>query len=73
MNWAPIGFGFPCGKSKPVSEGGGPVVLKQYCSFAVEAGDKFVANFSTGTGCATDIQAIDATMKFTLIEVLEPE
>jgi hypothetical protein len=74
VNWGPPNFGFPCGKAENSPGPGGTVVLKQYCSFDVSVADKFVARFGTGVGCpGTQISTIDATMKFTLIEVVEPE
>jgi hypothetical protein len=73
VNWAPRGFGFPCGRTVGATAGSGTVTLKQYCSFDVDAGDVFTATFETGRGCTGDIvQAISASMKFTLIQVVEP-
>jgi len=74
MHWGPVDFPLPCARGvNNVAAGGGTVTIKQYCSFDVDTGDLFRVYFNTGKGCVNElIQSVDATLKFTFIQVVEP-
>jgi hypothetical protein len=74
MNFAPVGFGFPCNAAKANVAPSGTATLKKFCSFDVEKGDKYRVTFLVGRGETCDvISDVALELKLTNIEVIEPE